>query len=258
MAARITRAKKKIVGAGIPFGVPDESVLPDRLDSVAQTAYLAFTAGYSPGTGADLLRADLSGQAIGLVRVVLGLRPDQPVLVALLALMLFQHSRRDARVRDGRLVLLPDQDRTRWHHDEIAEAQRLLDAEVLRGPMTVQAAAYTLQARIAAEHALAASSATTRWERIVGWYDALLDLAPTPSARLARSVAVAEARGPAAGLAALEGIEIPSTHRVAAVRAELLARAGDLDAARAAYDQAIAACRNDVERAHLEAQRDGL
>jgi RNA polymerase sigma-70 factor (ECF subfamily) len=258
MAARITRAKKKIVGAGIPFGVPDASVLPDRLDSVAQTAYLAFTAGYSPGTGADLLRADLSGQAIGLVRVVLGLRPDEPVLVALLALMLFQHSRRDARVRDGRLVLLPDQDRTRWHHDEIAEGQRLLDAEVLRGPITVQAAAYTLQARIGAEHALATSSATTRWERIVGWYDALLDVAPTPSARLARSVAVAEARGPAAGLAALEGVEIPSTHRVAAVRAELLARAGDLDAARAAYDQAIAACRNDVERAHLEARRDGL
>jgi predicted RNA polymerase sigma factor len=258
MAARITRAKKKIVGAGIPFGVPDASVLPDRLDSVAQTAYLAFTAGYSPGTGSDLLRADLSGQAIGLVRVVLGLRPDEPVLVALLALTLFQHSRRDARVRDGRLVLLPDQDRTRWHHDEIAEAQRLLDAEVLRGPITAQAAAYTLQARIAAEHALAASSATTRWERIVGWYDALLDVAPTPSARLARSVAVAEARGPAAGLAALEGIEIPSTHRVAAVRAELLARSGDLDAARAAYDQAIAACLNDVERAHLEAQRDGL
>ena len=258
MAARITRAKKKIVGAGIPFGVPDESVLPDRLDSVAQTAYLAFTAGYAPGTGADLLRADLSGQAIGLVRVVLGLRPGEPVLVALLALMLFQHSRRDARVREGRLVLLPDQDRTRWHHDEIAEARRLLDAEVLRGPMTVQAAAYTLQARIAAEHALATSPATTRWERVVGLYDTLLDIAPTPSARLARSVAVAEARGPAAGLAALEGIEIPSTHRVAAVRAELLTRAGDLDAARAAYDQAIAACRNEVERAHLEAQRDGL
>ena len=255
MAARITRAKKKIVGAGIPFGVPDSSVLPDRLDSVAQTAYLAFTAGYSPGTGADLLRAELSGQAIGLVRVVLGLRPSEPVLVALLALMLFQHSRRDARVRDGLLVLLPDQDRTLWHHDEIAEAQRLVDASVLRGPITVQAAAYTLQARIAAEHALATSSAATEWERVVDLYDLLLDVAPTPSARLARSVAVAEARGPAAGLAALEGIEIPSTHRVAAVRAELLARAGDLDAARAAYDQAIAACLNDVERAHLVARR---
>ena len=258
MAARLTRAKKRIVGAGIPFAVPDASVLPARLDVVAQTAYLAFTAGYSPGTGPELLRAEASGEAIRLVRVVLGLRPDEPALVALLALVLLQHSRRDARVRDGRLVLLADQDRTRWHHDEIAEGQRLLDAEVLRGPIAVQAAAYTLQARIAAEHALATSSATTRWEHVVGWYDALLDVAPTPSARLARSVAVAEARGPAAGLAALEGVEIPSTHRVAAVRAELLARAGDLDAARAAYDQAIAACRNDVELAHLEAQRDGL
>ena len=111
MAARITRAKKRIVGAGIPFAVPDAAVLPDRLDIVAQTAYLAFTAGYAPGTGPDLLRADLSGEAIRLVRVVLGLRPDEPALVALLALMLLQHSRRDARVRDGRLVLLADQDR---------------------------------------------------------------------------------------------------------------------------------------------------
>ena len=128
----------------------------------------------------------------------------------------------------------------------------------MSGPITVQAAAYTLQARIAAEHALAPSSDETRWEQIVGLYDVLLDIAPTPSARLARSVAVAEARGPAAGLAALEGIDIPSTHRVAAVRAELLARAGDLDAARAAYDQAIAACGNDVEREFLLRKRDEL
>lgn len=258
MAARITRAKKRIVGAGIPFGVPDSTVLPDRLDSVAQTAYLAFTAGYSPGTGADLLRAALAGEAIRLVRSVLALRPGEPVLVSLLALMLFQHSRRDARVDHGRLVLLPDQDRTRWHDDEIAEGHRLLTAEVLRGPITVQAAAYTLQARIAAEHARAPSGEETRWEHVVELYDVLLDVAPTPSARLARSVAIAEARGPAAGLAALEGIEAPTTHRVAAVRAELLARNGDRDAARAAYDQAIAACLNEVERAHLSSRRDDL
>ncbi|WP_243395512.1 RNA polymerase sigma factor [Nocardioides currus] len=258
MAARITRAKKRITGAGIPFGVPDASVLPDRLDTVAQTAYLAFTAGYSPGTGPDLLRAELSARAIGLVRVVLGLRPAEPVLVALLALMLLQHSRRDARVADGRLVLLPDQDRARWHADEIDEARRLLASEALRGPVTVQSAAYALQARIAAEHAIATSPDQTDWERMIVLYDALLAVAPTPSARLARSVAVAEARGPAAGLAALEGIEIPSTHRVAAVRAELLARSGDTDAARAAFDQAIAACLNDVERAHLESRRAEL
>lgn len=258
MAARLTRAKRRIVGAGIPFGVPDAEVLPDRLDTLAQTAFLAFTAGYSPGTGADLLRADLSAQAIGLVRVVLGLRPNEPVLVALLALMLLQHSRRDARVHDGRLVLLPDQDRTRWHTDDIDEAHRLLASEALRGPITVQAAAYTLQARIAAEHALAPTAAQTRWQRMVSLYDLLLEVAPTPSARLARSGAVAEARGPAAGLAALEGVEIPATHRVAAVRAELLSRAGDPDASRAAYDQAVAACLNEVERAHLVARRDAL
>src|SRR5688572_1643714 len=190
MAARITRAKKRIVGAGIPFAVPDASVLPDRLDIVAQTAYLAFTAGYSPGTGPDLLRAELSGEAIRLARVVLGLRPDEPGLVTLLALMLLQHARRDARVRDGRLVLLADQDRTRWHHDEIAEATRLLAAPGLTGLLTPLAASYVVQARIAAEHATAPTPEDTRWDRIVGWYDLLLQVVPTPSARLARAVAV--------------------------------------------------------------------
>ena len=258
MAARITRAKKRIVGAGIPFAVPDAGVLPDRLDTVAHTAYLAFTAGYAPGTGPDLLRAETSGEAIRLVRVVLALRPEEPVLVALLALLLLQHSRRDARVADGRLVLLPDQDRSRWHHEEIAEALALLAHPALAGPITVQAASYTLQARIGAEHARALRPEDTRWERIVTLYDTLLAVAPSPSARLARAVAVAEARGPAAGIAALEGVEIPSSHRVAAVRAELLARDGDTVAARAAYDQAIAACRNDVELAHLRARRTAL
>lgn len=258
MAARITRAKKRIVGAGIPFAVPDASVLPDRLDTVAHTAYLAFTAGYAPGTGPDLLRAETSGEAIRLVRVVLALRPDEPVLVALLALVLLQHSRRDARVADGRLVLLPDQDRTRWHHDEIAEGLDLLAHPALTGPITVQAASYVLQARIGAEHARALRPEDTRWERIVTLYDTLLAVAPSPGARLARAVAVAEARGPAAGIAALEGVEIPASHRVAAVRAELLARDGDTVAARAAYDQAIAACRNEVELAHLRSRRTAL
>ena len=258
MAARITRAKKRIVGAGIPFAVPDASVLPGRLDTVAQTAYLAFTAGYAPGNGPDLLRADLSGEAIRLARVVLGLRPDEPALVALLALMLLQHSRRDARARDGRLVLLADQDHTRWHHAEVAEATRLLAAPCLTGPLTPLAASYVVQARIAAEHATAPSAADTRWDRVVGLYDLLLQVAPSPSARLARAVAIAEHLGPAAGLDALEGLEIPDSHRPAAVRAELLSRAGDDDAARAAYDQAIAACRNAVEREFLVGQRAAL
>jgi RNA polymerase sigma-70 factor (ECF subfamily) len=258
MAARLTRAKKRIVGAGIPFAVPDASVLPERLDTVAQTAYLAFTAGYSPGTGADLLRADTSAEAIRLVRVVLGLRPGEPALVALLALMLLQHSRRDARLRDGRLVLLADQDRTRWHHDDVAEAVRLLGTPSLAGPLTPSAASYVLQARIAVEHATAPSAEETRWDRVVGLYDLLLQVVPSPSARLARAVAVAEAHGAAAGLAALEGLEMPGSHRPAAVRAELLTRAGDLDAARAAYDQAIAACGNEVERTFLVERRAAL
>jgi len=258
MAARITRAKKRIVGAGIPFAVPDASVLPDRMDMVAQTAYLAFTAGYAPGTGPDLLRADQSGEAIRLVRVVLGLRPGEPALLALLALMLLQHSRRDARVRDGRLVLLADQDRHRWHHDDIAEATRLLAHPELTGPLTALAASYVLQARIAAEHATAPTTEDTRWDRVLHLYDLLLQVAPSPSARLARAVAVAELHGPAAGLEALEGLEVPASHRPAAVRAELLSRAGETDAARAAYDQAIAACRNEVELAFLVAQRDAL
>ena len=258
MAARITRAKKRIVGAGIPFGVPDASALPDRLDTVAHTAYLAFTAGYSPGSGPDLLRADLAGEAVRLGRTVLGLRPDEPVLVALLALMLFQHSRRDARVVDGQLVLLADQDRRQWHDEEIDEARRLLDHPSLREPISAQAAAYALQARIAAEHALAVTPEETRWHRIVGLYDLLLELTPTPAARLARAGAVGEDRGPVAGLAALEGVEIPASHRPAAVRAELLSRAGDVDAARAAYDQAIVACRNDVERTFLLGRRAEL
>jgi RNA polymerase sigma-70 factor (ECF subfamily) len=259
VAARITRAKKKIVAAGIPFSVPAADVLPERLETVAQTAYLAFTAGYAPGSGPDLLRADLAGEAIRLVRVVRHLRPGEPAPAALLALMLLQHSRRDARVGDdGRLVLLADQDRRRWRGGDIDQALALLADPVLTGPVTPLAASYIVQARIAAEHAIAASPRETRWDRIVDHYNLLLRLVPSPSARLARAVAVAEASGPADGLAALDGIEIPGSHRVAAVRAELLSRYGDAAAARAAYDDAIAACRNDTERAHLLERQQAL
>jgi predicted RNA polymerase sigma factor len=257
MAARITRAKKKVVTAGIPFAVPAPDDLPERLETVAQTAYLAFTAGYAPGSGPDLLRAELAGEAIRLVRVVLALRPGEPALVALLALMLLQHSRRDARVgSDGRLVLLDDQDRGRWRRDEIDEGLLLLSEPALAGPVSPVAAAYVVQARIAAEHATAAEPDETRWDRIVDHYDLLLELTPSPSARLARAVAVAQAEGPEAGLAALDGIEIVGSHRVDAVRAELLVRAGRVEEARAAYDAAITTCRNDAERAHLVERRD--
>lgn len=256
MAARITRAKKKIVTAGIPFAVPDLDALPGRLDTVASTAYLAFTAGYAPGSGPDLMRIELAGEAIRLVRAVLALRPGEPVLLALLALTLLQHSRRDARLDDaGQLVLLPDQDRSRWHRDEIAEGLGLLAAFPADAPVTAQAASTWLQACIAGEHARAQTPEQTRWDRIVAHYDALLALGDSPAARLARCVALAEAEGPEAGLAALADVDLPGSHRPPAVRAELLTRLGRSEAALAAYDEAIALCRNDVEREHLLRRR---
>lgn len=256
MAARITRAKKKIVAAGIPFAVPRADVLPERLGTVAQTAYLAFTAGYAAGSGTDLLRADLAGEAVRLVRVVLTQRPTDPVLIALLALMLLQHSRRDARTGvDGQLVLLADQDRTRWHRDEISEALALLRSLGPVRSMSTQAVAYVLQAQIAAEHATAQTGTDTRWDRIVRHYDLLLQIASTPAAQVARAVAVAEAHGPDAGLAALEPVAVTGSHRPAAVRAELLVRSGRLELARAAYEEAISLCRNESELTYLRGRR---
>jgi RNA polymerase sigma-70 factor (ECF subfamily) len=259
MAARITRGKKKIVAAGIPFAVPGADDLPGRMRVVAQTAYLAFTAGYAPGSGPDLLRADLAGEAVRLVRVTLALRPAEPVLLALLGLMLLQHSRRDARVADdGTLVLLPDQDRARWHHDEVEEGVALLARVQPSADPLVES--YRLQALIAAEHALAPTAADTRWDRIVEAYDALGRVNPSPAVRLAAAVALAERDGPRAGLDALAGLdeEMPGTHRVPAVRGELLARLGETAAAADAYDLAIRRCGNAVERSHLESRRASL
>lgn len=259
MAARITRAKKKLVADGVPFAIPGTAELPARLATVASVAYLAFTAGYAAGSGPDLMRTSLAGEAIRLVRVVRDFVPATPELDALLALMLLQHSRRDARVDDaGDLVLLPDQDRSRWRHDEITEAIDALRA-VPVGAST-QAETYRLQALIAAEHALAPASAQTRWDRIVEVYDVVLQVFPSPAARLARAVAVAEASGPQAGLASMADLtaaDLPG-HRLPAVRAELLARAGDRDGARTAYDEAITTCDNEIERRHLTARRVAL
>lgn len=258
MAARLTRAKKKIIAAAIPFAVPDLSVLTDRMAVLARTAYLAFTAGYAPGSGQDLLRAELAGEAIRLITVVREHRPDEPVLIALLALMQIQHSRRDARLdTEGALVLLADQDRTRWHRTEVDAALDLLTHPRLAGPIDLTTASYALQARIAAEHALAPTAADTRWDRIVAGYDQLLRLAPNPGAALARAVAIAEADGPDAGLAALDTIDLPGSHRPAAVRAELLARLNRHGEALAAYDEAIRLCDNAVEQTHLEQRRQG-
>jgi RNA polymerase sigma-70 factor (ECF subfamily) len=241
MAARITRAKKRIVGAGIPFAVPDASVLPDRLDVVAQTAYLAFTAGYSPGTGPDLLRAEASGEAIRLVRVVLGLRPDEPSLVGLLALMLLQHSRRDARVRDRRLVLLADQDRTRWDRALVAEGQELVRRCLRRD----QPGPYQVQAAIQAVH----SEGTTDWRQIVQLYDQLLALTPTPVVALNRAVAVAEIDGPAVALSLVDRLDLPDYALIHGIRADLLRRLGRGAEAEAEYGRALELTANEAERA---------
>lgn len=187
-----------------------------------------------------------------MIRVVLELRPDEPVLPALLALMLLQHSRRDARVHDGRLVLLRDQDRSRWHTAEVREGRALLTPLLGRelDPLTAE---YALQALITAEHASAARAEDTPWARIAALYAALEELTGSPVVRLARSVAVAEAAGPEAGLALLDGLAdaLPRSHRLPAVEAELATRAGQVVRARAAYARAIASCRQDAEIAHL-------
>jgi RNA polymerase sigma-70 factor (ECF subfamily) len=252
MAARLTRARKRL--AGESFAIPSD--LAPRVGVVADVAYLAFTAGYAPGSGPDVLRAETAGEAIRLVRVLRAVLPpsydDRREVDALLALMLLQHSRRDARVVDGRLVLLPDQDRSRWRPTEIAEALDLLRPWVDAPP-----APYLLQALIAAEHAVAPSSAETAWERIVLRYEELEALTGSPVVRLNRAVAVAEAAGPAAGLEALSGLVLPG-HRLPAVRAELLARSGRVDEARVAYDEAVGRCGNLAERAHLIERRSRL
>lgn len=247
MAARLTRARKKL--AGERFSLPDAPALGSRVAGVADVAYLAFTAGYAPGSGPDVLRAELAGEAIRLVRVLRSVLPSHEAeLDALLALMLLQHSRREAR-RDGdRLVLLPDQDRTRWRYGEIAEALDLLKP-LVRAP----ASPYLLQALIAAEHALAPTAEQTAWDRIVKRYDELLTLADTPVIRLNRAVAIAEAVGPRAGLEALHGIALRG-HRLPAARAELLLRAGRTAEARRSFEAAIALCDNEPERMHLESR----
>lgn len=249
MAARLTRARKKL--AAESFEVPAD--LSPRVAVVADVAYLAFTAGYSPGSGPDVLRTELAGEAIRLVRVLRAVVPATDVeLDALLALMLLQHSRRDARVVGGRLVLLPEQDRSRWRVDEIAEALDLLRPWTGAAPSP-----YLLQALIAAEHAIAPSSAATAWDRIVLRYEELEELTGSPVVRLNRAVAVAEASGPSAGLAVLDGLVLPG-HRLPATRAELLARSGRLDEARTSYDEAIGRCANLAERAHLIERRSRL
>ena len=248
MAARITRARRRL--AGESFGLPEGGELARRLGVAAEVAYLGFTAGYAPSAGPAAVRPDLAEEAIRLVRVLRDVAPH-PDLDALLALELLQHSRRGTRVRDDTVVLLTDQDRSQWDQQAIAEALDLL-TPLVHAP----ASRWLLEALIASAHAVAPTSRATDWPRIAGLYAELEQLTGSPVVRLNRAVAVAEADGPLAGLALLDGLDLPG-HRLPGTRAELLRRAGREEEARAAFAAALERCENEQERLHLERRAAG-
>jgi RNA polymerase sigma-70 factor (ECF subfamily) len=253
MSKRLTRAKHKIVRAGIPYRVPDAAELPDRLRGVAATVYLLFTEGYARPDGGPTV-----DEAVRLARLLRELMPDEPSVLGLLALLLLQDSRRPARfAADGVPVPLADQDRARWQRDLVAEGVVLVGEGLRRTPDRPDA--YVVQAAIAACHALAPTSADTDWAAVLSWYDVLLTVHDTPVVRLNRAVAVGEVRGPAAALAELDALPglsgYPLWH---ATRAELLARLDRVADARAAFDAALALPLNTAQRAHIAGRRAAL
>ncbi len=251
MAQRIVRGKAKIRDAGIPFTVPAAAELPERLDSVLAVIYLVFNEGYSATSGEAVTRADLSGEAIRLGRLVVELLPE-PDAVGLLGLMLLQESRRQARATaEGDLVLLEEQDRSKWDAPLIAEGQRLVEQALASrrfGP-------YSLQAAIAAVHASASTAAATDWRQITSLYDALRTINPSPVVELNRAVAVAMRDGPEAGLEVIDQIlgrgDLTTYHLAHAARADLLRRLGKHAEARTAYEQALALAQQEPERRFL-------
>jgi RNA polymerase sigma-70 factor (ECF subfamily) len=252
LAQRIVRAKSKIRDARIPYQVPAPAELADRLDSVLEVVYLVFNEGYSASSGASLTRADLSGEAIRLGRLLLELLPE-PEVAGLLALMLLQESRRAARTSPaGDLILLEDQDRSLWNRAYIAEGLALVQQSLSSGRF----GAYTLQAAIAAVHAEAPTASATNWAQIVGLYDLLARAAPSPVIELNRAVAMAMRDGPAAGLEQIDAIlargELANYHLVHSARAELCRRLGKTADARASYERALALTRQAPERRFIE------
>ena len=252
IAQRIVRAKSKIRDARIPYEVPPQSELPARLDAVLRVVYLVFNEGYSASSGNAVTRQDLSGEAIRLARVLVQLLPD-PETIGLLALLLLQDSRRDARVSEsGDVILLEDQDRTRWNRDFITEGAALVQRAFSMG----EVGPYAIQSAIASIHAQAASAAATDWRRIVDLYDLLLKAEPSPVVELNRAVAVAMLHGPEAGLRLIDDLfargELQTYHLAHAARADLCRRLGRTDDARRAYEQALGLTRQEPERRFLE------
>jgi RNA polymerase sigma-70 factor, ECF subfamily len=250
IAQRLVRAKRKIAGSRIPYRIPPRELLADRLVGVLAVLYLIFNEGYGSTASDELVRADLCDEAIWMTRVVDRLLPDQPEVVGLLALMLLQHSRRDARTDDaGDLVLLEDQNRAHWDHTMIDEGLSTLDRAIGLG----DPGPYQLQAAIAALHARAPRPEDTDWPQIATLYASLAAVAPSPVVHLNRAVAVAMADGPAAGLPLIDdlAVQLDGYHLFHSARADLLRRLGRDDEAVAAYRRALQLATNPTERTFL-------